>query len=106
LVYAGPVELPVKVQTSTDRILLTVDLDSVYKTENGVFIYWLDRVDVEERNLWELLILTEFIDETQKISQSKPFRIRTKPRPTPKAAEHSPSDSVTSDNGIHPYQYI
>ena len=59
---------------------LNVDLDSVYKTQNGDMIYWLDKVEVEERNKWQLIIIVEFSNGSCQQFQSRSFRIRTKPR--------------------------
>jgi hypothetical protein len=83
------VELPVNIQNDPNvfKTKFSVDLDSVYKNEDGTFVYWLDRVEVEERNIWELVTSIEFIDGTQKNFQSNTFRIRTKPRLNTKKAD-------------------
>ncbi|XP_031553759.1 uncharacterized protein LOC116290795 [Actinia tenebrosa] len=89
----GTVELPVTaVKTDSEdfnKTRFSVNLDSVYKNEDGSYVYWLDRVEVEERNIWELAIYVELIDGTQKTFLSKTFRIRTKPRPSAKKSEPS-----------------
>ena len=60
----------------------SVDLDSVYKTPTGDMVYALDKVDVEERNLWQLVIIVELVDGSTGTFSSKKFRVRTKPKPT------------------------
>ena len=62
------------------NILFSVDLDSVYKTSAGDKVYWLDKVEVDKRNIWQLIISVELIDGTMKEVNSRGFRIRTKPR--------------------------
>ena len=80
----GKVELDVKVCTKLYETYFSVDLDSVYMTESGQLIYELDKVDVEERNIWQLVIIIHFIDNSHQTFETKPFRLRTKPRPAKK----------------------
>lgn len=56
-------------------------MDSVYKTPTGEMVYSLDKVEVEERNIWQLLITVELIDGYVRQFISNGFRIRTKPKP-------------------------
>lgn len=90
-------ELLVTVKTDPENFNKTrfsVNLDSVYKNNDGSYVYWLDRVEVEERNIWELVIHVEMIDGAEKTFFSNPFRIRTKPRPNtkkPESAAESPA---------------
>ncbi|EDO31184.1 predicted protein [Nematostella vectensis] len=106
----GAVELSVQINNhEMHKTELCVNLDSVYKTPSGSFIYWLDRVEVEDRNRWELVIFVEFIDGTNCSFQSNAFRIRTKPRAT-KKPDNSPfpypspheSDQTRSDESTGP----
>ena len=79
LTYTGPVELKVIFDDhEPNRTHFSVDLDSVYKTPSGDLIYWLEKAEVEERNIWELIITIEFIDGTEGHFTSRPFQIRTK----------------------------
>lgn len=57
-----------------------MDLDSVYKNDKGELIYWLDKVEVNVRNMWNLVIVLEFNDGSLRHFQSRSFRLRTKPR--------------------------
>lgn len=65
-------------------IHFSIDLDSVYKTPKGELVYSLDRVEMEMRNMWQLVIVVELIDGSTQQFTSKEFRIRTRPRPPPK----------------------
>ena len=67
-------------------IHFSVDLDSVYKTPEGELVYSLDRVEMEMRNMWQLVIFVELIDGLKQQFTSKGFRIRTRPKPPPKQA--------------------
>lgn len=64
-------------------IHFSVDLDSVYKTPEGEMVYSLERVEMETRNIWHLVIIVELIDGLQGKFLSKGFRIRTRPKPPP-----------------------
>lgn len=65
-------------------IHFSIDLDSVYKTPKGELVYSLDRVEMEMRNMWQLVIVVELIDGSTQQFISKEFRIRTRPRLPPK----------------------
>lgn len=67
-------------------IHFSVDLDSVYKTPQGEMVYSLERVEMETRNMWQLVIIVELIDGLQGKFMSKEFRIRTRPKPPPMQA--------------------
>ena len=62
----------------------SVDLDSVYKTPKEELVYSLDRVEMEIRNMWQLVIVVELIDGLKQQFTSKGFQIRTRPRPQTK----------------------
>ena len=82
LFITGAIELQVvHREASYNPMQFHVDLDSVYKTPDGLLIYELDRVNVEEQNRWQLLVWVCLIDNSHQICNSKPFRLRTKPRP-------------------------
>lgn len=75
----GPVELDVNtLQKEARRRVATVDLGSVYKTEGGDPVYWLEKADVMQRNKWELIIAMEFSSGLTGEVTSKPFRVTTK----------------------------
>lgn len=62
-VYTEPEELKVDiVKYEVDAVHFMIDLDSVYKTSNGDLVYALDKNDVEERNIWQLVIIVNLID--------------------------------------------
>ena len=66
-------------QHDLNRTIVTVDLDSVYKTSQGEHVYWLEKAEVEQRNKWELLIALHFVPDGLVASiKSKSFRITTK----------------------------
>ena len=64
-----------------NAVHFSVDLDSVYKTPTGEMVYSLDKVEVEERNIWQIIIIVELVDGFAGQFTSKGFRIRTKPKP-------------------------
>lgn len=76
-----PMELKITYEKyEMNAVHFSVDLDSVYKTPAGDMVYALDKVDVEERNLWQLVITVELIDGSTGTFISKEFRVRTKPK--------------------------
>lgn len=98
-VFTGPVELRViygkyEVQSMT----FSVDLDSVYKTPKGKLVYSLDRVEMETRNMWQLVIFVELIDGLKQQFTSKAFRIRTRPKPKQAAGICTYTDIYSSKN--------
>lgn len=81
----GPMELKVTYETcELHRVNFSVDLDSLYKTPSGDIVYALDKVEVDERNVWQLVINVTLTGGFTASFKSKGFRIRTKPR----AAKH------------------
>ncbi|XP_068741308.1 uncharacterized protein [Montipora capricornis] len=77
----GPVELKLNYGRCEIRAVnFSVDLDSVYKTPTGDAVYALDKVDVDERNIWQLVIVVTLADGSTTSFPSKGFRIRTKPK--------------------------
>ena len=77
----GPVELKVDIKKyELHAVHFSVDLDSVYKTSTGDLVYALDKNDVEERNVWQLVMIVELIDGYKATFKSQGFRIRTKPK--------------------------
>ncbi|PFX23607.1 hypothetical protein AWC38_SpisGene11837 [Stylophora pistillata] len=75
----GPVELDVKVVQSEARFrVVVVDLGSVYKTQGGDPVYWLEKAEVIERNKWEMIIEMEFGSDLKEAVKSEPFRVTTK----------------------------
>lgn len=77
-----PEELKVDiVKYEVDAVHFMIDLDSVYKTSNGDLVYALDKNDVEERNIWQLVIIVNLIDGYMATFKTQGFRIRTKPKP-------------------------
>ncbi|CAH3033166.1 unnamed protein product [Pocillopora meandrina] len=75
----GPVELDVKVVQSEARFrVVVVDLGSVYKTQGGDPVYWLEKAEVIERNKWEMMIEMEFGSDLKGTVKSEPFRVTTK----------------------------
>lgn len=78
-VFVGPVELDVKVVQSEARFrVVVVDLGSVYKTQGGDPVYWLEKAEVIERNKWEMMIEMEFGSDLKGTVKSEPFRVTTK----------------------------
>jgi len=78
------VELKVSYYCEVQSIPFSVDLDSAYQTPKGELVYSLERVDMEMRNMWQLVIIVELIDGLKQEFISKEFRIRTRPKPPPK----------------------
>lgn len=77
--FVGPVELDVKVVQSEARFrVVVVDLGSVYKTQGGDPVYWLEKAEVIERNKWEMMIEMEFGSDLKGTVKSEPFRVTTK----------------------------
>ena len=76
----GPVELDVHVRQNYGgtRRVLAVDLGSVYKTEDGDAVYWLEKAEVLLRNKWELIIEMGFSSGLTGSVKSRPFRVTTK----------------------------
>ena len=60
------------------RRVLTVDLGSVYKTEDGDAFYWLEKAEVLLRNKWELIIEMSFGSGLAGSVKSRPCRVTTK----------------------------
>lgn len=75
------------------RVDFSVDLDSLYKTPSGDIVYALDKVEVDERNVWQLVIKVTLTGGFAASFQSKGFRIRTKPRP----AKHDCKENGTNN---------
>lgn len=66
------------------QTVLTVDLGSVHRTEDGNAVYRLEKADVLERNKWELIIMMGFHEGFVTTVKSKPFRITTRASHKPK----------------------
>ncbi|XP_078376277.1 uncharacterized protein LOC144659653 isoform X2 [Oculina patagonica] len=97
LFSTGPMELKVIYEKcGVQSIHFSVELDSVYRTPEGEMVYSLERVEMETRNIWQLLIIVELIDSFQGKFLSKEFRIRTRPKPPPMQAAGS-NDPVTGN---------
>ena len=87
-------ELKVTYETcELHRVNFSVDLDSLYKTPSGDFVYALDKVEVDERNVWQLVINVTLTGGFTASFKSKGFRIRTKPR----AAKHDGQKNGTNN---------
>ena len=72
-------ELDVNVlQCDSKCRVVTVDLGSVYKTQEGDPVYWLEKAEVMQRNKWELIIAMEFGSGLKGTVKSEPFRVTTK----------------------------
>lgn len=94
-ICVGPMELKLNYENyEVHAVHFSVDLDSVYKTPTGEMVYSLDKVEVEERNIWQIIIIVELVDGFAGQFTSKGFRIRTKPKP-PK-----PDSQATGPNGV------
>jgi len=75
----GPVELQVNLQQHDhSQTVVSVDLGSVHRTDDGNAVYRLEKADVLERNKWELIIMMGFHAGVVTIVKSKPFRITTR----------------------------
>ncbi|KAL9987265.1 hypothetical protein ACROYT_G001543 [Oculina patagonica] len=75
----GPVELDVNTLQSDQRCrVVTVDLGSVYKTQEGDPVYWLEKAEVMQRNKWEMIIAMEFSSGLKGSVKSEAFRVTTK----------------------------
>ena len=75
----GPVELEVStLQRERNRRVISVDLGSVYRKQDGNHVYWLEKADVAERNKWELTFTIELISALITSVTSRPFRVTTK----------------------------
>ncbi|XP_022793907.1 uncharacterized protein LOC111332745 isoform X4 [Stylophora pistillata] len=90
----GPVELQVNFQKHDQtQTVLSVDLGSVHRNEEGSSVYRLEKADVMERNKWELIIMMDFHEGLVTTIKSKPFRITT--RATQKARTLDEQDELT-----------
>ena len=58
--------------------IVTVDLGSVCKTQEGNQVYRLEKADVMQRNKWELIIAMEFSSGLKGTVKSEPFQVTTK----------------------------
>ena len=77
--YTGLVELRVKLQHHDQlQTVLSVDLGSVHRTQEGNVDYRLDKADITERNNWELVIMVGLHTGEITTIKSKPFRITTR----------------------------
>ena len=87
ILSTGRTELQVSYEKyEANAVHFSVDLDSVYKTPADELVYSLDKVEVEERNRWQIAIMVELIDGFVGQFTSKGFRIRTRPKaPKPDA---------------------
>lgn len=56
-------------------MVVLVDLGLVYRIDDGNVVYWLEKVDVLERNKWELIIMMGFYIGVVIIVKLKFFRI-------------------------------
>ena len=75
----GPVELDVNILQGDARCqIVTVDLGSVCKTQEGDPVYWLEKADILQRNKWELIIAMEFSSGLKGTVKSRPFQVTTK----------------------------
>ena len=72
-------ELEVNVLQGDARCqIVTVDLGSVYKTQEGDPVYRLEKADILQRNKWELIIAMEFSSGLKGTVKSCPFQVTTK----------------------------
>ena len=55
-----------------------MDLGSVYKTQEGDPVYWLEKAEVMQRNKWEMVIAMEFSSGLKGTVTSEAFRVTTK----------------------------
>ena len=96
-VPTGPVELQVNFQKHDQtQTVLSVDLGSVHRNEEGSSVYRLEKADVMERNKWELIIMMDFHEGLVTTIKSKPFRITT--RATQKARTLDEQDELSKSN--------
>ena len=90
--YTGPVELEVDLQHHDhSQTVLTVDLGSVYRTEEGNEALQLEKADITERNEWELVIIIGFRTGVITTVKSKPFIITTRTSQMYNTPEHDTS---------------
>lgn len=84
----GPVELKVIYKEyGIHSVNFSFDLDSAYKNSNGDLVYELARVEMNIRNVWQLIIIAQLIDGSQRSFTGKEFLIRTKPKPSKYTAD-------------------
>ena len=75
----GPVELGVNILQNDLRCrIVSVDLGSVYKTQEGDPVYWLEKAEVMQRNKWEMVVAMEFSSGLKGAVTSEAFRVTTK----------------------------
>ena len=67
-------------ESDARRRVVSIDLGSVYKTEDGDPVYWLEKAEVMQRNKWELIIAMAFSSGLTGNVTSRPFRVTTKAR--------------------------
>ncbi|XP_078376349.1 uncharacterized protein LOC144659724 [Oculina patagonica] len=97
----GPVELQVRLQHHDhSQTVLTVDLGSVHRTEDGNAVYRLEKADVLERNKWELIIMMGFHEGFVTTVKSKPFRITTRASLKPKNPEVQQENLSIVENDV------
>lgn len=65
-------------QHDHSQTVVSVDLGSVHRTDDGNAVYRLEKADVLERNKWELIIMMGFHAGVVTTVKSKPFRITTR----------------------------
>ena len=86
----GPMKLKVTFKKiGVQSFRFSFDLDSVYKTPNkDEIVYKLGNIEVDNGNIWQLVIIVELIGALQRKFTSKGFHIlRRKPRPTKHEAQ-------------------
>lgn len=78
----GRVRLQCKMgQLSLNKQYLSVDLDSVYLSDEGTPVYKLSTVDSDRRNRFRIVVVIVFIDGCQSKSYvSRPFLLRSQKR--------------------------
>lgn len=104
----GPVELQVNLQQHDhSQTVVSVDLGSVHRTDDGNAVYRLEKADVLERNKWELIIMMGFHTGVVTTVKSKPFRITTRASHKTKSPELPLEKSSVAGNDIQriPSQY-
>ena len=94
----GPVELRVNLQHhDQSQTVVSVDLGSVHRTEEGNSVYRLDKADITERNKWELVVMIGLHTGDITTVKSKPFRITTRASQKSKSPELDTSSKCKID---------
>lgn len=101
----GPVQLQVAFgQQNIEKYSFSIDLDSIYDGPIGP-LYELAKVEMDKRNLFQLLVELSFFNGMEEETQSfysQPFLMRSKPRPDNRNKKRKLDDVRESEDQTSP----